>query len=87
MVEETLSCNFQALIHLQTVALWSEIHQAVPASKTHRLFSVKHVWQYSILLLVRRQIFLPVFHIFQSFPPHVCSFSLSASLFPLFIVQ
>lgn len=87
MVEETLSFNFQALIHLQTVALWSEIHQAVSASKRCRLFSVRNVWQYSLLLFVRRQIFLHGVHIFQSFPPHVCSFSLSVSLYSLVIVQ
>lgn len=87
MVGETLSSNFQAIIYLQTVALWSEIHQAVSASKRCRLFSVRNVWQYSLLLFARRHIFLHGVHIFQPFPPHVCSFPLSVSLYSLVIVQ
>lgn len=87
MVEETLSSNFQTPIHLQTVALWSGIHQTVSASERCRLFCVRNVWQYSFLLLVRRQIFLHGVYIFQSFLSHVCSFSLSVSLFSLLIVQ
>lgn len=81
MVEETLSSNFQALIHLQTGALRGQIHQAVPASKRCRLFSVRNVWQYFLLLFARRQIFFHGVHIFQSFSSHVCSFSLSVSFF------
>lgn len=80
MVEETLSSNFQALIHLQTVALWSEIHQAVPASKICRLFSVRNVWQNSLLLFAKRQIFLHDVHIFQSFLL-MCALFLSLSPF------
>lgn len=54
-----------------------------------RLFCIRKALQYSLLLFLRRQIFLHGAHIFQSFSPHVCALSLPllSSFFSLLIAQ
>lgn len=46
-----------------------------------RLFCIRKALQYSLLLFLRRQIFLHGAHIFQSFSPHVCALFLPLLFF------